>query len=150
MSGTSKRVVQAVAIAILLVAFGGSVQAASRATRLFRGLNAPGLSAAQNKHVGSPPDTTGAIGRSAYLESVNVRQGLFDTSSLRPLGSVDDYAFWDQPVGRARIVDRRSPGMTAPAAGMRPPTSTTHRPEMCCSSLGRRRPIETCEMAGAR
>jgi len=79
-------------------------RAAGGQTHLFRGLNAPGLTNAQNKHLGEPPDTTGAIGRSAYLESVNVRLGLFGTSGLQPLGSLDAYKFWDHPVS-GTIVD---------------------------------------------
>jgi len=100
-----KRVLVATTLAILLFLVAcSSVRADGGGTHLFRGLNAPGLTAAQNKAFGVPPDTTGAIGRSGYLESVNVRLGLFATAGLQPMSSLDAHAFWRQPAS-GTVVD---------------------------------------------
>jgi hypothetical protein len=50
-----------------------SPQAAAPLSRapLFNGLNKPGMSAAESEGVTTPPDTTGAIGPSNYVEFVN-------------------------------------------------------------------------------
>jgi hypothetical protein len=80
------------------------------------GLNQPGLGATDNSaaNQGSPPDTTGAIGPSHYLEFVNSKVGVYSRSSLGLVASRDLDAFagvsghdvfdpqiqWDQQGGR--------------------------------------------------
>lgn len=60
-------------------------------------LNQPGLAARDNAEIGTPPDTTGAIGSRHYLETVNVRLALFDRRTLRQVTARDAYAFWNKP-----------------------------------------------------
>jgi hypothetical protein len=82
---------------------------------VFGGLNAPGLVAGNNTSAGTPPDTTGAIGPTAYVEFVNSVVAEFSRSNLSIVGSpvqldtfVGDPGFnvfdvqvqWDQSAGR--------------------------------------------------
>ncbi len=68
---------------------------------LFNGLNAPGLSAADEGYQPTPPDTTGAIGPTRYLEFVNQLVGVFDRSNLSLLSSTDLGSFTAVPSGLA-------------------------------------------------
>jgi hypothetical protein len=56
---------------------------------LFNGLNSPGLSAADEGLQPTPPDSTGAIGPTRYLEFVNNLVGVYDRSNLNLLASTD-------------------------------------------------------------
>ncbi len=51
---------------------------------VFGGLNAPGLMATDNaaRNQGTPPDTTGAIGPTRYVEFVNSKVGVYDRANL--------------------------------------------------------------------
>ena len=66
---------------------------------LFNGLNSPGLSAADEGYQPTPPDSTGAIGPTRYLEVVNQLVGVFDRNNLNPLGSTDLGTFTAAPSG---------------------------------------------------
>jgi hypothetical protein len=61
------------------------------ATAVFGGLNQPGFSATDNTAAnnGTPPDTTGAIGPSHYLEFVNAKVGVYSRADLSLLSSRD-------------------------------------------------------------
>jgi hypothetical protein len=58
---------------------------------IFGGLNAPGFSATDNTPAnnGTPPDPTGAIGPTHYLEFVNSKVGVYDRTNLSLLSSRD-------------------------------------------------------------
>ena len=58
-------------------------------TGLFNGLNGGGLS----DYSATPPDTTGAIGPTRYVEMVNQEIGVFDRSNLALLSSSDNGTF---------------------------------------------------------
>jgi hypothetical protein len=58
-------------------------------TGLFNGLNGSGLS----DYAATPPDSTGAIGPTRYIEMVNQQIGVFDRSSLALLSSTDNGSF---------------------------------------------------------
>jgi hypothetical protein len=80
------------------------------------GLNQPGLGATDNSaaNQGTPPDTTGAIGPTHYVEFVNSKVGVYDRTNLGLVSSRDLDAFvgrsgqnvfdpqiqWDQQGGR--------------------------------------------------
>src|SRR5438094_3186209 len=80
------------------------------------GMNQPGLGATNNSvaNQGSPPDTTGAIGPTHYVEFVNSKVGVYDRTNLGLVSSRDLDAFvgrsgqrvfdpqiqWDQRAGR--------------------------------------------------
>jgi len=49
---------------------------------LFNGLNSPGLSAADQGFQPTPPDSTGAVGPTRYLEFVNNLVGVYDKANL--------------------------------------------------------------------
>ena len=68
---------------------------------LFNGLNAPGLSAADQGYQPTPPDSTGAVGPTRYLEFVNQLVGVYDRSNLSLLGSTDLGSFVAVPSGLA-------------------------------------------------
>ncbi|HEU4978544.1 MAG TPA: PKD domain-containing protein [Solirubrobacteraceae bacterium] len=93
----------------------GASAPATRAA-VFGGLDAPGLSAADNTAAnnGTPSDSTGAIGPSHYVELVNSKVGVFDRATLARVATADLDAFvghagddvfdpqiqWDQQWGR--------------------------------------------------
>ena len=58
-------------------------------TGLFNGLNGGGLS----DYTATPPDSTGAIGPTRYIEMVNQQIGVFDRTSLSLLSSTDNGTF---------------------------------------------------------
>jgi len=60
-----------------------------RAAAPFNGLNSPGLSAADESFQPTPPDSTGAIGPTRYVEFVNNLVGVYDRSNLTLLASTD-------------------------------------------------------------
>jgi len=66
---------------------------------LFNGLNQPGLSAADEGSGATPPDTTGAIGPTRYVELVNQMIGVYDRSNLSLLSSTDLASFVGVPAG---------------------------------------------------
>jgi hypothetical protein len=69
--------------------------AAGTKLELFRGVNAPGLSAADNESVGDPPDPTGSVSRLHYVEVVNARIAVYERERLRrPVADMDATAFW--------------------------------------------------------
>ena len=68
---------------------------------LFNGLNSPGLSAADQGYQPTPPDSTGAIGPTRYLEFVNNLVGVYDRSNLSLVGSTDLGSFTFVPSGLA-------------------------------------------------
>jgi hypothetical protein len=101
-------------------AFGPSSRSAPR-TALFNGLSAPGLAASDNSaaNLGTPSDSTGAIGPAGYVEFVNSVVGAYSRTDLSLVGSpvqLDDFdasggtvsgAFtfdpqieWDESAGR--------------------------------------------------
>ena len=58
-------------------------------TGLFNGLNGSGLS----DYAATPPDSTGAIGPTRYVEMVNQQIGVFDRNNLALLSSTDNGSF---------------------------------------------------------
>ena len=72
---------------------------APKAAALFNGLNSPGLSAADEGNQPTPPDSTGAIGPTRYLEFVNNLVGVYDRSNLTLLSSTDLGTFTAVPFG---------------------------------------------------
>jgi len=58
-------------------------------TGLFNGLNGSGLS----DYAATPPDSTGAIGPTRYVEMVNQQIGVFDRTNLTMLSSTDNGSF---------------------------------------------------------
>ena len=66
---------------------------------LFNGLNQPGLSAADEGSVATPPDSTGAIGPTRYVELVNQMIGVYDRSNLSLLSRTDLTSFVGAPAG---------------------------------------------------
>lgn len=82
---------------------------------VFGGLNAPGLSAGDNSATPTPPDTTGSIGPTAYVQFVNSVVAEFSRSNLSIVGApvqldafegetgfnvFDVQIQWDQSAGR--------------------------------------------------
>jgi hypothetical protein len=69
--------------------------AAGTKLELFRGFNAPGLSAANNESLGDPPDPTGSVSRLHYVEVVNARIAVYERERpRRPVAQMDATAFW--------------------------------------------------------
>ena len=68
-----------------------------RAAAPFNGLNSPGLSAANEGYQPTPPDSTGAIGPTRYVEFVNQLVGVYDRSNLTLLSSTDLGTFTGTP-----------------------------------------------------
>ena len=66
---------------------------------LFNGLNSPGLSAEDEGYQPTPPDSTGAIGPTRYLEFVNQLVGVYDRNNLNLLASTDLGTFTAAPSG---------------------------------------------------
>src|SRR2546426_797837 len=66
---------------------------------LFNGLNSPGLSAADQGFQPTPPDSTGAVGPTRYLEFVNNLVGVYDKTNLNQLSSTDLATFTAVPSG---------------------------------------------------
>src|SRR6266704_1867328 len=64
---------------------------------LFNGLNSPGLSAADDGDQPTPPDSTGAIGPTRYVEFVNQLVGVYDRTNLNQLSSTDMGTFTGTP-----------------------------------------------------
>ena len=95
---------------------GGTGGSVSPDALVVDGRNQPGLGATDNSaaNQGSPPDTTGAIGLSHYVEFVNSKVGVYNRSNLGFVTSRDLDAFvgrsgqnifdpqiqWDQQAGR--------------------------------------------------
>src|SRR5207245_8574453 len=52
------------------------------AAALYNGLDSPGLSAADQGYQPTPPDSTGAIGPTRYMEFVNQVVAVYDRSNL--------------------------------------------------------------------
>jgi len=71
------------------------------AAALFNGLNSPGVSAADEGFQPTPPDSTGAIGPTRYLEAVNQVVAVYDRSDLSLLNSTDLGTFTAVPSGLA-------------------------------------------------
>jgi len=72
---------------------------APAAAALFNGLNQPGLSAADEGSGATPPDSTGAIGPTRYVEMVNQLIGVYDRSNLSLLSSTNLASFVGAPAG---------------------------------------------------
>jgi hypothetical protein len=66
---------------------------------IFNGLNQPGLSAADEGSIATPPDSTGAIGPTRYIEMVNNMIGVYDRTNLALLSSADTPSFGNIPFG---------------------------------------------------
>ena len=93
-----------------------SALAASPRASVIGGLNQPGMSAGDGGTLATPPDTTGAIGPSHYVEMINVAVAVYARSNLAlvsgprgleafmgaPAGSLvtDPQIIWDQQNGR--------------------------------------------------
>ena len=73
--------------------------AATPTGTIFNGLNKPGLSAADEGNAATPPDTTGAIGPTRYVEMVNQLVGVYDRSTLALISSLDFGTFAHVPSG---------------------------------------------------
>jgi len=71
--------------------------AAPNAAALFNGLNSPGLSAADEGFQPTPPDSTGAIGPTRYVEMVNQLVGVYDRGNLTLVSSTDLGTFTGTP-----------------------------------------------------
>ena len=69
-----------------------SRSAPGRNTAVFGGLNQPGLAATDNSAAnnGTPPDTTGAIGPSSYIEFVNSLVRIYDRTNLTTVTATAD------------------------------------------------------------
>ena len=76
-----------------------SFSASPLAAGLFNGLNRPGLSAADESWSVTPPDSTGAIGLTRYVEMVNQLVGVYDRSNLALLSRLDLGSFVGAPGG---------------------------------------------------
>src|SRR6266852_9586543 len=72
---------------------------APAAAALFNGLNQPGLAAADEGSGATPPDSTGAIGPTRYVELVNQMIGVYDRSNLSLLSRTDLASFVGAPAG---------------------------------------------------
>ncbi|TMC96546.1 MAG: hypothetical protein E6J05_14020, partial [Chloroflexi bacterium] len=72
---------------------------APTAAALFNGLNQPGLSAADGGSGATPPDSTGAIGPTRYVEMVNQMVGIYDRTNLSLLSRTDLASFVGAPAG---------------------------------------------------
>jgi hypothetical protein len=73
--------------------------AAGPSGSLFSGLNSAGLSAQDEGATATPPDSTGAIGPTRYIEMVNNLVGVYDRSNLTQLSKVDFPTFAHVPAG---------------------------------------------------
>ena len=93
-----------------------SPAAAPAAAAVFNGLNMPGLSAADQGNQPTPPDSTGAIGPTRYVEMVNQLVGVFDRSNLTRLSSTDLGTLRAPPRAWQRVI-RRSSGMLRATGG---------------------------------
>jgi len=71
------------------------------AASLFNGLNQPGLSASDEGSGATPPDSTGAIGPTRYVEMVNQLVGVYDRNNLALISSQDLATFVGAPAGIA-------------------------------------------------
>ncbi|HSS61358.1 MAG TPA: fibronectin type III domain-containing protein [Candidatus Limnocylindrales bacterium] len=69
------------------------------AAAIFNGLNNVGLSAAEQGYQPTPPDATGAIGPTRYVELVNDLVAVYDRSNLTRLSSTDLGSFSTAPSG---------------------------------------------------
>ena len=78
-----------------------STQATSSplAVGLFNGLNKPGLAASDEGSGQTPPDSTGSIGPTRYVEFVNQMVGVYDRSTLALLSRQDLGSFVGAPAG---------------------------------------------------
>ena len=76
-----------------------SIPAQSSAGAIFNGLNSPGLSANDEGNGATPPDSTGAIGPTRYVEIVNQLVGVFDRNNLARLSQLDLGTFSAVPAG---------------------------------------------------
>jgi len=76
-----------------------SAPAVSPAAALYNGLDQPGLSAADEGYGATPPDTTGAIGPTRYVEMVNQLVGVYDRNTLALISSQDLASFVGAPAG---------------------------------------------------
>ena len=72
---------------------GVSAPATAGSTFVFNGLNQPGLDATDPANQGTPPDTTGAIGPSHYLEFVNSKVAVYSASDLSSIAQRNLDAF---------------------------------------------------------
>ncbi|HVH62753.1 MAG TPA: fibronectin type III domain-containing protein, partial [Candidatus Dormibacteraeota bacterium] len=75
--------------------------AAANTAAVYNGLNAAGLSAADEGYQPTPPDSTGAIGPTRYVEAVNQLVGVYDRGNLSLLSSTDLGSFTAVPSGLA-------------------------------------------------
>ena len=73
--------------------------AAAPTGAVFNGLNKPGLSAADEGSAATPPDSTGAIGPTLYVEMVNQLVGVYDRNTLSLISSTDFGTFAHVPAG---------------------------------------------------
>jgi hypothetical protein len=106
MSGKRVPIALAALAASAILLLSAPAEGAGGRTHLFRGLNAPGLKAADSQYLsGGNPDLTGAIGRTDYLEFVKARMGLFDTSTLAPVGALDPYKLFNHNPVQSLLVD---------------------------------------------
>ena len=100
MHPTELRTAKAKAEAAALVPAGAAPQvAAPKAAAVFNGLNNPGFSAADEGFQPTPPDSTGAIGPTRYMEMVNNLVGVYDRNNLSLLSSTDLGTFTAVPSG---------------------------------------------------
>ncbi|HEY6874890.1 MAG TPA: fibronectin type III domain-containing protein, partial [Candidatus Dormibacteraeota bacterium] len=76
-----------------------STVASPSSASLYSGLNSPGLSAADQGYQPTPPDSTGAIGPTRYVEFVNNLIAVYDRSNLAKLSSLDMATFTAVPSG---------------------------------------------------
>src|SRR5438132_2820720 len=91
------------------------VSARPNASGIFKGLNQPGLAAADEGSNATPPDSTGAIGTGWYVEFVNQLVGVYDRTNLARLslttlgfftgapggvGTADPQIQWDPQANR--------------------------------------------------
>jgi uncharacterized protein (DUF2141 family) len=95
----AKRKADAAAAAQASAAPRSSAPAASPAAALFNGLNQPGLSAADEGYGATPPDSTGAIGPTRYVEMVNQLVAVYDRNNLSLVSSQDLASFVGAPFG---------------------------------------------------
>jgi hypothetical protein len=73
--------------------------AAAPTVSVFNGLNKPGLAATDEGNAATPPDSTGAIGPTFYVEMVNQLVGVYDRNTLALISSTDFATFAHVPTG---------------------------------------------------
>jgi len=81
----------------MTVSTDSTMTATTSAAAAYNGLNSLGLSAADEGYQPTPPDSTGAIGPTRYVEMVNQLVGVYDRTNLTLVSSTDLGTFTGTP-----------------------------------------------------